>query len=48
MWPFKKNKYKKLKREEVVNAIIELDNRQALLEEEIKNNLYNKNIYLIR
>lgn len=37
MWPFKKNKYKKLKREEVVNAIIELDNRQALLEEEIKN-----------
>lgn len=48
MWPFKKNKYKKLKREEVVNAIIELDNRQALLEEEIKNkaleekNLFNK------
>lgn len=37
MWPFKKNKYKKLKREEVVTAIIELDNRQALLEEEIKN-----------
>ena len=37
MWPFKKNKYKKLKREEVVNAIIELDNRQTLLEEEIKN-----------
>ena len=35
MWPFKKNKFKKLKREEVVDAIIELDNREQALEEQI-------------
>ncbi len=35
MWPFRKNRYKKLKREEVVEAIIELDNREEALEKEI-------------
>ncbi len=32
MWPFKRNKYKKLKRQEVIDAIVELDNREASLE----------------
>ncbi len=35
MWPFKKNRYKKLKRDEVVDAIVELENRESNLEQQI-------------
>ena len=32
MWPFKKDKFKKLKREDVVNAIIELEKQESDIE----------------
>lgn len=37
MWPFKKNKYNTLKRDDVVNALIELQNQESGLEERIGN-----------
>jgi len=35
MWPFKKDKFKKLKREDVVNAIIELEKQESDIEKGI-------------
>src|SRR5574344_2110548 len=35
MWPFKTNKYKKLKREEVVDSIIEMEKREQSFEDDI-------------
>ena len=35
MWPFKKDKFKKLKREDVVDSIVELEKQEMALEEGI-------------
>ena len=35
MWPFK-NKYEKLKREDVVDAIYKLEKQEAVFEEEMR------------
>ena len=35
MWPFKKNKFNKLKRDEVVKAIVDLEEREASIEKQL-------------